>query len=256
MGFAKPGCSCSFLLTVPGHAVGCAYSVSIRFLEAIFGFEVPNRNIVELTVLCAVMSWLSVKRDSVQLKESGMVHFFAGFVSGIMPMFVLHPLDLCKVRQQMSSVVGRPGVFTTMSLILRLEGFRALYKGILPNVTSYCLMNSLHWGIYGNCKEKVLDSCFPLSDHETVQPAFDLLVSRSLASCFTALALPIIQCPFEHVKCVQQAHLGENKSTISVARHMLKTSPSILAGVQSLYRGFHAQLLREVVGCFFLVPLR
>lgn len=66
-----------------------------------------------------------------------LVSLACGSVSGIASSTVTFPLDLVRRRMQLEGVAGRArvyksGVFGTFKHIVRSEGFRGLYRGILP----------------------------------------------------------------------------------------------------------------------------
>ena len=64
------------------------------------------------------------------------VHFLFTFFSHIIPA-VTFPLDLVRRRMQLEGAGGRArvyntGLFGTLGYIIRTEGLRGLYRGILP----------------------------------------------------------------------------------------------------------------------------
>ncbi|KAI5479808.1 mitochondrial FAD carrier protein [Pseudohyphozyma bogoriensis] len=88
---------------------------------------------------------------------------FCGFSAGIISTLVMHPLDLLKVRFQVSTssslalpsssstpstLARRPGTLTEIYLALRdvskAEGIRGLYRGLSPNIVG----NASSWGLY------------------------------------------------------------------------------------------------------------
>ncbi|KAI7755117.1 hypothetical protein M8C21_025987 [Ambrosia artemisiifolia] len=66
-----------------------------------------------------------------------MVSLACGSLSGIASSTATFPLDLVRRRKQLEGVGGRPrvynsGLFGTLGQIIRTEGLRGLYRGILP----------------------------------------------------------------------------------------------------------------------------
>src|SRR5713226_5195474 len=75
-------------------------------------------------------------------------HAFAGIGAGIVAVFCMNPLDLLKVKFQVStralgSGIGR-GIWLALRDIHASEGWRGLYRGLGPNVAG----NASSWGLY------------------------------------------------------------------------------------------------------------
>ncbi|KAD3068380.1 hypothetical protein R6Q59_017776 [Mikania micrantha] len=69
--------------------------------------------------------------------STGMVSLTCGSLSGIASSTATFPLDLVRRRKQLDGVGGRPPVYNsgflgTLGHIMRTEGLRGLYRGILP----------------------------------------------------------------------------------------------------------------------------
>lgn len=76
-------------------------------------------------------------------------HMVAGVSGGVASTLVLHPLDLLKVRFAVNdgSVAARPqyhGLTSAVSMILKEEGYKGLYRGVTPN----CWGAGAAWGFY------------------------------------------------------------------------------------------------------------
>jgi solute carrier family 25 folate transporter 32 len=76
-------------------------------------------------------------------------HMVAGVSGGVASTLVLHPLDLLKVRFAVNDgrVKSRPqyhGLSNAVTMILRDEGYRGLYRGVAPN----CWGAGAAWGFY------------------------------------------------------------------------------------------------------------
>lgn len=63
-----------------------------------------------------------------------LLHFVAGFMAGFMATIVASPFDVVKTRV-MSSPEAYKGVVDCFTRTSREEGFRAFYKGFVPNFT-------------------------------------------------------------------------------------------------------------------------
>lgn len=75
-------------------------------------------------------------------------HLIAGTTAGVTATLVLHPLDVVKIRFAVhDGIHGTPkysSIANAFSTIYMQEGFRGLYKGVLPNI---CGAGSA-WGLY------------------------------------------------------------------------------------------------------------
>lgn len=68
------------------------------------------------------------------MDKEALIHFFAGAAGGTVGTAFTCPLEVIKVRFQSSLCNPRIKIFKYISNIVRDEGFRALYKGLLPNI--------------------------------------------------------------------------------------------------------------------------
>ena len=79
---------------------------------------------------------------------SGQDHAFAGIGAGTVAVLCMNPLDLLKVKFQVSTRVPGSGIGRGIWLALRDihagEGWRGLYRGLGPNVAG----NASSWGLY------------------------------------------------------------------------------------------------------------
>jgi solute carrier family 25 folate transporter 32 len=75
-------------------------------------------------------------------------HAFAGIGAGTAAVLCMNPLDLLKVKFQVSTRASGSGVGRGIWLALRdihaSEGWRGLYRGLGPNVAG----NASSWGLY------------------------------------------------------------------------------------------------------------
>jgi solute carrier family 25 folate transporter 32 len=75
-------------------------------------------------------------------------HAFAGIGAGTVAVLCMNPLDLLKVKFQVSTRgpeggIGR-GIWPALCDIRASEGWRGLYRGLGPNVAG----NASSWGLY------------------------------------------------------------------------------------------------------------
>jgi solute carrier family 25 folate transporter 32 len=76
--------------------------------------------------------------------------FVAGSSGGIVSTLILHPLDLLKIRFAVNNgkaIKDRPkyfGIKHAFKTVISQEGFKGLYKGVVPNLVG----STSSWGLY------------------------------------------------------------------------------------------------------------
>ncbi|BEI85843.1 hypothetical protein CcaverHIS002_0601300 [Cutaneotrichosporon cavernicola] len=81
--------------------------------------------------------------------DASVDHAVAGFGAGTVATLVMHPLDLVKVRFQLADAnapkhrLGR-GVYDALADAVRADGWRGLYRGLIPNLVG----GASSWGLY------------------------------------------------------------------------------------------------------------
>jgi len=77
-----------------------------------------------------------------------------GLTAGISGTIIGYPLDLIKTRMQTATAISRRnssfGLLTVLLGIIRLEGFSALYKGLVPPLVSSCTLNAINFTAYSS----------------------------------------------------------------------------------------------------------
>lgn len=129
-------------------------------------------------------------RDSLSSDRALWSQVVAGVVSGGVSAAIANPTDVVKVRLQAD---GRRavrlydgGIFSTLRLVLRQEGLRAMLNGIGPNTLRASVVNGVGIPAYDSSKALInLD-----------RP----LLERFLAACVGGVATSVAGTPFDVVK--------------------------------------------------------
>ena len=172
--------------------------------------------------------------------------FVAGGVAGSASVVVGHPFDTMKVRLQASS--------GTVKSILAEYGVGSLFRGMLPPLSTACIVNAMIFSTYGY-SSRVYDTYFDTSEttnnpvHDSAKKAF---VCGSVAGFFQALVI----CPVEHVKCRLQIQHGKGTPD-NIYKGPSQATRSILSryGISGMYRGFWVTSWREVPAFGFYFAL-
>ncbi|CAG8815718.1 18014_t:CDS:2, partial [Dentiscutata erythropus] len=81
--------------------------------------------------------------SSIEEKPNRLIGFMAGVASGVTKLLVGHPFDTIKVRMQTSEINIRfDGTIQCLRQTIRMEGFRALYKGATPPLVGWGILDS------------------------------------------------------------------------------------------------------------------
>jgi len=129
----------------------------------------------------------------------------AGTIGGCAGIIAGQPLDTVKVRMQTQdkgNIIFRGPVDCFLKTV-KLEGPRALFKGMSSPLVGNAPMQALTFGAYGNMR-RVLEGMFPIPSRNSkvreAPPYFHLYV----AGCWAGLAQCVVASPVELVKCKLQ----------------------------------------------------
>ena len=88
---------------------------------------------------------------------SALSRFVIGGAAGMCASSIMHPLDLIKVRMQMSGVAGvkkeHKSVFHAFINVTRNEGLLALYDGLTATLFRQASYTAVRLGVFTNLKE-------------------------------------------------------------------------------------------------------
>lgn len=189
----------------------------------------------------------------VEVKPSAAVKFFGAGTAACIADLVTFPLDTAKVRLQIqgenqkvagASVTKYRGVFGTISTMVRTEGPRSLYNGLVAGLQRQMSFASVRIGLYDSMKQ------FYTRGTESSG-----IVARLMAGCTTgAMAVALAQ-PTDVVKVRFQAQVrlvdGERRynGTLDAYRTIARDE-----GIRGLWKGCMPNITRNaIVNCAELV---
>ncbi|ESO83221.1 hypothetical protein LOTGIDRAFT_197574 [Lottia gigantea] len=165
-------------------------------------------------------------------------HLAAGFLGGVVSTFVLHPLDLVKIRFQVNEgfnvAASRPqyhGIWHAIKSIKKSHGFGGLYQGVTPNVSGA----GLSWGFYFLFYSQIKDYLQDGDSKKNLGPAKNIAAAAASGFATLVLANPIWVTKTR--LCLQYENSGS-----SVVRYngmidaLLKIGKT--EGYRGLYKGF------------------
>ena len=184
----------------------------------------------------------------------------SGAVGGVCNVCVGHPLDLVKVRQQMSystsatAVLTNSDAATTISLqqeattvgmlqsIFRRDGFRGLYAGISAPLAAVIPAFAISFASYEFAKNRIQHHYN--DDNSSSQSA--LKISQSAAAgAFSGIPVALVLGPTERIKCLMQMY-PKNPNYSTFGRAIMNVYRQ--GGGASLTRGTFMTVCRDVPG--------
>ncbi|KMT07017.1 hypothetical protein BVRB_6g153480 isoform B [Beta vulgaris subsp. vulgaris] len=159
-----------------------------------------------------------------------------GGLSGVIAQVVASPADLVKVRMQADGRLICQGLqprysgpIDAFSKIIAAEGFRGLWKGVVPNMQRAFLVNMGELACYDHAKHFVIRN----------QIANDNIYAHTLASIMSGLSATTLSCPADVVKTrmMNQAASEDGKLMYKNSYDCLVKTVK-LEGAKALWKGF------------------
>jgi hypothetical protein len=177
--------------------------------------------------------------------------FLAGGIGGAAGVFVGHPLDTVRVRQQMHGTgASSPyrSILSSATHIVRTEGAVSLFKGVTPPMAMVFVQSAVIFAVSGACDDYQ-------SRALELAPGQDLPLWRLFLSGATAgVAVSVIVAPTDLVKIKLQMQDGTPEAIRDRARSSLHSYSGPLdcaakllrtQGPRGLFQGFLVTLHRE-----------
>lgn len=204
----------------------------------------------------------------------------AGAVGGTIGIVVGTPFDVIKVRMQAG--LGSPSAVKTMVDIVKNEGAKTLYRGIVPPIVANIPLNAVFFASYG-WAQRNLDERYPLSAlpahlypkpslEERQKLCMDLMkqvpglnldqldrnttynyanmerqnwMNVFLSGCFAGVFGFLFWAPSELLKIKEQNYIGKSVPTpYEVARDVWRGN-----GLRGLGQGFWSTAWRDIPSC-------
>ncbi|EFC45440.1 mitochondrial carrier protein [Naegleria gruberi] len=160
------------------------------------------------------------------------VNVAAGGIAGVTEILIMYPLDVVKTRAQLyAGKTNNPGIVGTVSEIVKANGVKGLYRGILPPILMEAPKRAVKFTANAFFKKHFTGSDGVLSQTGAV-------LSGSCAGITEAFVV----VPFELVKIRLQAkeNLGLYKNTSDALTKIIKQE-----GIMTLYTGLESTMWRN-----------
>ncbi|CAE7677193.1 SLC25A29 [Symbiodinium pilosum] len=180
------------------------------------------------------------------MAEAAARDFFGGTVGGMIAILSGHPLDTAKTRIQAMARFEGYGTWRVLSDTARVEGFRALYRGMSVPFFSTALVNAVVFCAEGVSERLLQDA---LGKERPAMTGF-------LAGCIAGLAQSPLVCLVDLVKTQRQVQFvpraeGSGVTPATILRERIQT----LGLRHGLLQGLEATAVKECpsYGVYFLV---
>lgn len=170
-------------------------------------------------------------------------HFALGSIAGAFGAFMVYPIDLVKTRMQnqRSARVGQllyKNSLDCASKVIRNEGFRGLYSGVLPQLVGVAPEKAIKLTVNDIVRGKFTDK------DNSIALSAELLAGGTAGACQVVFTNPLeivkirLQVQGEAMKAARSSEeTPVKRSAIWIVRHL---------GLVGLYKGASACLLRDV----------
>lgn len=163
----------------------------------------------------------------------------AGGVAGAFTNCLLFPLDTVKTLRQ-SDPARFPGALPAAASVLRRQGLRGLYAGLSPALVGSALSSALYFGTYEFVRRRLNRSGDASGRVSLFASPVRRIPGNALAAAAGNVASSVLFVPKEVVKQRMQAGVSSGQF-LGAALGLIRAD-----GVQGLYRGYKATLLRNI----------
>lgn len=161
-----------------------------------------------------------------------------GVAASLSSQLVIIPVDVVAQRlmlQRKNTEVQYKNGFDALKKILKQDGIRGIYRGLVPSILTYIPSSGIWWGTYGVTKKNMHD----LVDHirRDVQPTKFENVAVQISSALASSCVSVtITHPMDVIKTRLQ--VGSNKSMVKVFQNLISQE-----GLKGFTKGWTARLM-------------
>lgn len=194
---------------------------------------VPFQNALLMTGYGAGKRW-SESSESSSNNDVLMGVFVGGCVGGVLQSFVMSPVELVKVTQQ---VVGESVTSATTTVCRGLFSSTGAWKGLGATLLRDGIPHGVWFASYEYAKTELTD--YRSTSDDASQTSEDDIAIPMLAGAFAASTAWAVGYPFDLIKTRIQA--GSGKGILATAKDIVNES-----GGRGLYEGFTLKLFRAI----------
>ncbi|KAJ6796233.1 putative solute carrier family 25 member 44 [Iris pallida] len=168
----------------------------------------------------------------------------AGLLSSIVSCGYFVPLDVICQRLMVQGLPGTTiysGPFDVIRKILKVEGYRGLYRGFGLTILTQSPATALWWGVYGAAQHAIWRSLDYGVDSKEKPSELDLVTVQATAGTIAGACSSVITTPIDTIKTRLQVmdNFGTGRpSVMKTTKLLLQTD-----GWMGFYRGFAPRFL-------------
>ncbi|KAG9459866.1 hypothetical protein H6P81_004374 [Aristolochia fimbriata] len=208
--------------------------------------SLPGRVLV-LSSLEVSKEMVLKKTENLEMPEASRIavaNGAAGMVSNLVSCFYYVPLDVICQRLMVQGLPGTKqcnGPYDVIRKVVKIEGFRGLYRGFGITAVTQSPASALWWGVYGGTQHFIWRSLGYRNDLEKRPSHMEMITVQAAAGTMAGACSSVITTPIDTIKTRLQVmdNYGEGRPSV------VKTTKRLLAedGWKGLYRGFGPRFL-------------
>ncbi|GAV71642.1 Mito_carr domain-containing protein [Cephalotus follicularis] len=182
--------------------------------------------------------------DMPEATRVGIANGVAGMLSNLVSCVYYVPLEVICQRMMVQGLPGTTfcnGPFDVMNKVMKVEGFRGLYRGFGLTAVSQSPASALWWGAYGSAQHIIWRSLGYRDDLEMKPSHMEMVTVQATAGMVAGACSSFITTPLDTVKTRLQVmdNYGVGRpSVIKTMKMLLKED-----GWWGFYRGFGPRFL-------------
>ncbi|KAL7537630.1 hypothetical protein ACHAXR_007972 [Thalassiosira sp. AJA248-18] len=197
---------------------------------------VPVQNALLMSGYGAGKRWSTSSNDSSSSNNVLMGVFIGGCAGGVLQSFIMSPVELVKVTQQ---VVGESVTSATTTVCRGIFSPTGAWKGLGATLLRDGLPHGVWFASYEYCKTKLTELS---TNNEKKTSSKDDVAIPMLSGAFAATTAWAVGYPADLIKTRIQA--GSGKGIFGTAKDLVNESNGRV--VHGLYRGFSLKLFRAI----------
>jgi len=161
--------------------------------------------------------------------KNTIIYMTAGAAAGLLEHCIMYPVDVVRTRMQsIRPQTAHQGFWNTVGQLVKKERLKT-FRGMAAVVMGAGPAHALYFSCYENLKEATLRHDHHTSSHRALVHGF--------AGCGATVVHDAVMNPVEVVKQRMQMYRSPFKTSLSCAKHILKTE-----GLKAFYRSYFTQL--------------
>ncbi|KAH6567833.1 hypothetical protein BASA50_006422 [Batrachochytrium salamandrivorans] len=174
-----------------------------------------------------------------------------GAIAGVIGTCLIFPLDIIKTRLQNQKIgTGGPqyhGILDGMQKIVKAEGIRGLYRGLVPNLVGICPEKAIKLAVNDYSREF-------WGRRLNTNPDSLPLIYGMISGATAGFCQVVVTNPMEIVK-IQLQLAGAESHAVSGKAKLTAVDVVRQLGLRGLYKGTAATLARDVPFSFIFFPM-